>query len=187
MTELRRSDRREENGCNYYGLDFQVTTRDTLDLNGDGIADFIDAGNFHPTTNRNWRVYLGSPNAGGTGVWGFSAGVNWSAPLGAIGKIGYDLEILGNPGTTSVVELRDWNGDGLPDLIESWPGNCATEGQQVQWKVWYNTGTGFEANARVKNAPVGAISFTRASWNDEPGPLELGTFDVNGDGLADYV
>ena len=159
--------------CNVRAASDTVVRMTTMDLTGDGIADFVDA----RTTP--WRVYRGAPDvtglAGITG-WGFAPAEDWSAPLGLTQVTLTDLAMNDWRGSGVVQDLFDMTGDGLADLVRT---DAPTH--SARWRVWPNTGHGF-GEPRTLTGPTNLISFTSRHNN-----LLLGTFDVNGDGLPDAV
>ena len=106
-----------------------VTVHDTVDINGDGIPDWVNAG------QAPWQVYLGyapTPSASG----GFDAPRTWNSPALTAVHAGALAHFLGWDGTGDYLDLVDMNADGLPDLVY-----LPTTGEgSVPWTVWYNTG-----------------------------------------------
>src|SRR5262249_12655691 len=102
-----------ESGSWGQSLTTQWTRFETLDIDGDGIADFLDAS--LPT----WKIYFGAPNATASG-WGFSTTpVLWTMPSAGTHWSATDATLDGHAGTADYVELRDMNGDGLIDLVRA--------------------------------------------------------------------
>jgi RHS repeat-associated protein len=154
------------------------TERLTVDLTGDGLPDFIDS----RTTP--WQVYPGTPHSpySPNNGWGFDRPRAWAAPLPLVQESQSGVEI-GNPGSNNdwhgsavVQDLIDMNGDGRLDLVRT-PG----AGGSGLWRVWLNNGSGFDA----EQAYVG-FSNVLAFNSDDNGQI-VGTFDVNGDSLPDWV
>lgn len=146
--------------CNQNG--WSCTRTDTLDLNGDGIPDHVDAAN--PTA---WVVHLGR----GVPQWGFGPAISWPAPN--------QRYIRRAKSGASYQDLVDMNGDGLPDLvITGAPGQAPPH----HWQVHINTGSGFEAAPLpVWPAPVGSLGARRSEGTTHA------LIDFNGDGLPDVV
>jgi RHS repeat-associated protein len=148
------------------------THKETIDLTGDGIPDFVDA------TSTPWKVYPGSlsvdcPDLGT--MPGFSTtAITWAAPsmyLGAIDRLSGDA--------LTRKRLADMNADGKPDLV------IAPE--TGEWQVWINNGSGFSYAPDLHYAGLAdfwanAISFAWSEW-----VTRLDLFDFNGDGLPDLV
>lgn len=144
------------------GTGWACTRADTLDLNGDGIPDHVDAAN-----PDNWVVHPGR----GLPQWGFGNPISWPGP-----SVRY-LRRSRNGDTYQ--DLVDMNGDGLPDLVSSGaPGQNAP----FNWSVYLNTGAGFETTPLPAwPAPVGTIA------DHVFGGTAQTLIDFNGDGLPDVV
>jgi len=151
--------------------------RDTVDLNGDGVPDFIDA------SATPWVVYLGQlqPNPSGT-LGGFTTGVVWAAP---VPYLRVDTgQTLGNStldwNSRAVQDLIDMNGDGLPDLVVA---------STTTWQIYFNTGKGILSTALSVAAPGSLV--LESSWGHTVGgPYSFtpnALMDMNGDGLPDLV
>jgi hypothetical protein len=99
------------------------TWRDTFDINGDGVADYVIAENVP------WIVHLGRKSGAS---WGFdSTGIPWAAPYDGIRRTWQnDRDVI------------DMTGDGLPDYVVSGVENGV-------WLVYRNTGSGFETEERI--------------------------------------
>jgi RHS repeat-associated protein len=143
----------------------QWTDRATLDINGDGIADYVDA------AGSVWDVYYGT-HTGFDPVrvpWG-AAGVSLRKreTRANYWQLGYQH------GTIETRGLFDVNGDGLPDLVQT------TDINDPWWDVWVNTGSGFTASERFQ-ARYGVIAF------ESEGIPVIRTLDINGDSLPDQV
>jgi hypothetical protein len=163
----------------------------TMDLTGDGLPDFIDA-RVTP-----WLVYPGTAHSA-SGGWGFGAAITWDGmPSNARPQVIVDHQI-GNPGsdnnwigTATRHDLLDMTGDGRPDLVVGEGGDDGGGSSILDplapatWTVYPNTGTGF-GSPYAFDAPFKNTSFTSANGTTYNG-LVYGTFDVNGDGLADGV
>jgi RHS repeat-associated protein len=157
-----------------------------LDMNGDGIPDFVDA------RNTPWTVYLGTPSSAGGG-WGFDAGHTWTG-AGSYPALAQRVQINvvnGWVGNRVVEDLIDMNGDGRPDLVQV---QAAYSGQAdaadptpgaIPYDVWINTGAGFRS-AETFYGTFRGLSFV-ATGNDPQNGMVYGTFDMNGDGLPDQV
>ncbi|RPI74091.1 MAG: hypothetical protein EHM45_19690, partial [Desulfobacteraceae bacterium] len=139
---------------------------DLLDVNGDGLPDRVikDKGRLIVKLN--------------TGK-GFTAENSWSLPG--------DNRLLqaswrsGDGNTYTVADLVDMNGDGLPDRITF---------SDVNIKIYFNYGNGFETNAALWAFPKDVFKYSRVSKTDNEKKFsstmqEL--MDFNGDGLPDIV
>lgn len=144
------------------GNGWQCTRRDTFDLTGDGIPDFVDA-----ASPNSWVVYPGR----GVPQWGFGPGVAWPAPSAA--------HIRRSHQGHAYQDVVDLNGDGLLDLVKA---GAPGQSPPHAWQVYLNTGSGFEPTPLPQfPAPVGML-VRRAN-----GGLGHELIDFNGDGLPDVV
>ena len=155
---------------------------DTLDINGDGIPDWIDSSTWTASTPY-WKVYLGYVTATGGGFQ--TTPLSWSAPLNDLRHVYTGTNIggggfRGGDGSVTLRDLVDLNGDGLPDLVQT-----PDVGQSGPWTVWMNTGSGFEAVPRLVPAAFPMLRWTRN--HDFLYDEVLGLYDMNGDGLPDLV
>ncbi|MFN8628237.1 MAG: toxin TcdB middle/N-terminal domain-containing protein [Candidatus Binatia bacterium] len=157
-----------ESGIDHTGA--TVTPYDTLDINGDGLPDFVygDA--------PNWHVYFGYVISHGGG---FGAQTDWLGAGGILRKSQFASSFMGWSDGVSLdtIELLDINGDGLPDRVLA-----GTSEGPATWAVFYNTGSGFGAATNFP-AHVGPM---RATANNI-GLQFLGFTDINGDGLPDQI
>jgi RHS repeat-associated protein len=143
--------------------------RDTIDLTGDGIVDYVIAG----TTS--WTVFPGrapSPNNG----WGFGPPMSWNAPKPFLRRSESVTDFLGWDGTGSADtdDLVDMNADGRPDFVS----RALPQGLIV----WFNTGSGFSSTPVSFGGAFSVLRFTTAF-----GLTVLGLNDMNGDGLPDQI
>ncbi|NHM06668.1 T9SS type A sorting domain-containing protein [Flavobacterium sp. CYK-4] len=154
-----------------------------IDMNGDGKPDFVDTENqatestsdvFVNGSQKYWKVYL---NTGS----GFSpTATQWNIP--AVSdfyefRLSYDYHVV-----------IDINGDDLPDFVDT--ENQSTEqtsdvflnGGQKYWKVYLNTGSGFNPTATQWNIPVVSDFYEfRLSYDDHV------VIDLNGDKKPDFI
>lgn len=142
--------------------------RATLDITGDGVADFIDARQVP------WIVYKGFKHQTGGG---FSAGVSWASAHEGVQALGVETSPTG---TTVIHDLIDMNGDGRVDSV-------LRGGTGATYWIWYaNTGTGFAVDTpqRFNTAGMGGLEL---SLTEDNNGMRWGTFDINGDGFPDHV
>lgn len=138
--------------------------QDTLDLNGDGLPDYVVADSYGSVGNYYWKVYLNN----GTGIE--SDNIEWSAPDG------YEDDIRDVNSSGDITrDVLDINGDGLPDLVVKLSGD--------DWGVYFNNGDGFDLDKFDWDNYDDKLSI-RVFDNDD---TISDTLDINGDGLPDYV
>ncbi|MDX2361141.1 MAG: VCBS repeat-containing protein, partial [Crocinitomicaceae bacterium] len=143
----------------------------TMDINGDGLPDMVDTyfNTVYGTAGNNyWEVYL---NTGS----GFAPTVTqWSTPFG------YE-HTAGNNSTWKWTTM-DMNGDGLPDLVDTYFNTVYGTPGNNYWEVYLNTGSGFSSTATQWSTPFGyeATAGNNSTW-------KYTTMDINGDGLPDMV
>ncbi|MBI3785097.1 MAG: VCBS repeat-containing protein [Deltaproteobacteria bacterium] len=142
----------------------------TFDINGDSLPDFVlsQHASSGPYSGA-WTVVL---NTGRD----INRDEEW--PLPAAGSWRYIRKNQGDPVDT-VRDLFDVNGDGLPDLVDT---SGWTAGHK-KWQVFLNRGAGFTQTAIEWDAPADRIRNSSAGG----GRITADTFDVDGDGLVDYV
>lgn len=172
---------------------WSTTDRDTFDINGDGIPDFVDASQ----SSSYWVVYLGDPpQTDFTGA--FDAPVHWQVPAVPPGASYWGIrttqttnvsQFPDDPSnaarivsTFTHVDVIDMNGDGLPDLVVA---NSNT------WQVYFNDGVhGFAADPVSIPAPAPQIrlqvELTLSGYGYDGG-VQQDLIDFNGDGLPDVV
>lgn len=137
------------------------TLTETVDINGDGIPDWVDA------REQPWEVYLGERPSGSQG-WRFSTLLQVPAQAKENGRIITALRV--SDGSDDWLELLDWNGDGLVDQVNARAG-----------RVHLGTGSGFDPLGERVAFPSQRLGRNKDSRTSE------GLFDVNGDGLLDLV
>jgi len=126
-----------------------------VDINGDGLPDIVQSYSSSPSSGASKKVWI---NTGS----GFVLNSSWSIPVVIIAGI-YDQG----------VRFVDINGDGLPDIVQSYSPNTST------YKgVWMNTGSGFVSDSSWSILP---------HITDRGGDAGVRLFDINGDGLPDLV
>ena len=156
-----------------------TTYQDLVDMNADGLPDLVVSGTPGQQSPFNWLVYLNT--GAGFEAQPLSA---WPAPVGTIG------EHVSN-GTGQA--LVDFNGDGLPDIVRSgYPGAGAWTDPRCQQsatayasclEVYFNTGQGFGA----MEPPIPVPQGFGVQELGENGNVVQDIFDVNGDGLPDWI
>jgi RHS repeat-associated protein len=145
-------------------------TGDTVDLTGDGIPDFVLTTSWTPQ-NRIWRVFPGSADPQDMG---FGHPINWPAPFADVRWSKGGLHYIGWDGSGDLRDLVDVNGDALPDVVSA---------ETTPWRVWYNTGNGFESGA---GTPF-ETTWPLLRFTTEGGMQVAGFADINGDGLPDQI
>lgn len=169
------------NDCNLPGPGNTCTMRDTFDITGDGIPDYVIA------TGTPWTVYPGyrvAPGGTGTPVGGFAAAVSWPAPHTYVRRDQKTDDMFGNFNTRTLQDTVDVNADGRPDLIVA-PGGTGTA--PFSWQVYVNTGAGFTTT------PLPYFKAPSQYISDQGGVADLGgavtkqMVDMDGDGLLDYL
>jgi len=157
----------QESGCAFAHY---CTIRDTFDITGDGVADYVVA----VDSEDDWIVYPGQMSAGGN--WGFgdlsvphsSRHIDWPAPYQRIRQTKAEWESGPQFAQRDVIDLT---GDGLPDFL-------LTDLESGYWHVYRNTGTGFEAAPEKFAVPDAEVDHTGR---------DIVLSDFNGDGLADLL
>lgn len=153
------------------------TYRDTIDVNGDGLPDLVEA------SDGQWTVWI---NYG----LGFEADPlpYFPAPVGSISHT-----TVGNNAVTKHM-LADFDGDGLVDLLRhvnaGSPPYCPSpsNGGQTTHRhdcllLYRNTGQGFATEPEAVPLPFWASGLTIQNGGEVIADL----LDVNGDGLPDWV
>ncbi len=150
-----------------------VTKKETVDLTGDGVVDFVDATqSTWEANNGKWLVYPGRCTSATTCSFTTPA-IPWDAPGPYLGE-----EAPGETQSETWKMLIDVNGDGLVDVLHK---------VLASWSVWLNRGPAekrFEAVVFLTHAagPIAQQSKEGGVWN-----ATRSWFDVNGDGLPDEV
>jgi RHS repeat-associated protein len=163
---------------------------DLVDIDGDGLPDRI----VYDFTNS----YFVQKNLGmqinGNGLFGprrafGPVGSSASSVLSATNPVPGSDDTWGAINTLHA-RLRDINGDGLPDRVCDYWETYATNGTPyTNYDVMLNAGTGFVAMAAwpVSDGPAAAGTDLNLYQCVESGGVDVGFFDINGDGLPDRV
>ncbi len=135
------------------------TTRDLLDLTGDGLPDRIDS-----SGGSAWTVVPNGGISGGQGSW--LSSLSWPDPAAS-----WIVFTTGAGDDTAL--LQDINSDGLLDRVYH---------NGTSWRVAFNFGGGFDTSTEqnLLNAPA---SLSLASGSCKTSHL----IDINGDGFVDHV
>ncbi len=169
--EVLSEDMDEPSGTNY-GL---------LDMNSDGKPDLIDMednatdSTWQNGTQRFWKIYLNTGTA-------FSANAqDWNVPIVEVSSENMDEISALN------YAILDFNGDHLPDLIDTEDNNTDStwqNGAQRYWKVYLSNGSSFATTAVNWNVPdVENLSEDM----DQVFGTSYSVIDLDGDGRIDLV
>jgi RHS repeat-associated protein len=142
--------------------------QDLLDVNGDGLLDFVQPPPFGGSGP--WKIWLNTGSAFETGT-----GTSFPAPFPFLRYTTVD--------GTQVLGVYDMNGDGLPDQVVS------VNPTPNSWTVYLNSGHGI-ANYEVWTAPdVCTHTGIRDTLDHVHNPFDVARdlLDINGDGLPDLV
>lgn len=159
----------------------QGTNYTVMDFNGDGLPDLIDAQNQATGVSWNdgsfsyWKVYLNNGD-------GFnSTAQNWTLPYLENSFAAEDQV------QSTGYAVMDFDGDGRPDLIDAQDhttAQCWFDGSFPYWKVYLNTGTGF--NSVAENWTIPTLESSLA-FQDQVQSDNYTVMDFNGDGLPDLI
>ncbi|MEO5646265.1 MAG: SpvB/TcaC N-terminal domain-containing protein [Candidatus Paceibacterota bacterium] len=182
----------------YFGssVDNLSGTNVILDVNGDGLPDWIETGGYSASSTENYVLWLN------TGA-GWVRSTTWALPVhtvtpptGAFPEQGVRLGssyIICDYGSGSyncavrVNALADVNGDGLPDFVETYNNLSGSTVSFSEYNdVWLNNG---------KNGWIQKTSWYMPQYYGYGTPIRLGNdgvysvqlSDVNNDGLLDFV
>ncbi|WP_343785919.1 T9SS type A sorting domain-containing protein [Wandonia haliotis] len=159
------------------------TNYSLIDMNGDGKPDLVDAqdnasgvvwltGGSVPY----WKVYLN------TGSGFSSTAQNWTIPV--VEDYAQSLDQV----NSTNYSLIDMNGDGKPDMVDAQDNASGvvwlTGGSVPYWKVYLNTGSGFNSSAESWTIPVVE---DYAQSLDQVNSTNYSLVDMNGDGKPDMV
>ncbi len=148
-------------------VDYNSTTADpgtrVADFNGDGLQDLIQ--NFRNTdASTSTQAYINNGN-------GWTLNSAWEPPL-------YFVDYLGGGNGDKGVRVTDINGDGLPDIIQSFQ----TAGGATTTVVYLNNGNGWSVDTSW-NVPLYFEDFLGGGNGDKG----VRFIDINGDGLPDIL
>ncbi len=130
-----------------------ATSGQYIDVNGDGLTDIVKS------ADGSSYVYLNN----GSG-WTLS---NWTVP------VNFSVN-----GSDNYVRMVDVNGDGLPDLVQSYALSTSSNNE-----IWINTGSGWIQDPQwVAPAPMSTYDTSTNYYDDG-----VRFVDVNGDGLVDVL
>jgi hypothetical protein len=170
------------------------TMTEVIDMNGDGLPDRVVYDKdyvYQAGRPANWKVYwnIYRDNPAQTGfsqtpqTWlNYSPWVN--------NNHGNTIRSVRTDGSGTIADLIDMNGDGLPDRVV-YDYNykySANNFQPAMWRVYFNTGKGFEQTPVLWPNP--------SPWGNANGNnirdtgiygIQTDVVDVNGDGLPDRV
>jgi len=169
----------QSNGNTYdVRVDYDVRI---ADMNGDGLPDLIQSNRANGYNNQAVWINNGS---------GFTKDINWTIPIIFSSRDAGSYPWNGNTYDNRVdydVRIADINGDGLPDLIQSYKDN-----NYNNQAVWINNGSGFTKDI---NWTIPVIFSSRDSGTYQSNGdtydvrVDYGVriIDINGDGLPDLI
>jgi Insecticide toxin TcdB middle/N-terminal region/Salmonella virulence plasmid 65kDa B protein/FG-GAP-like repeat len=139
-----------------------------MDVNGDGLVDIVQSFRRPDGTTVISGVYLNT----GSG-WTSTPSSTWTVPVYFSDT---HMALSGDIG----VRVVDVNGDGLPDIIQSYRNS---DGTIIAQNAWINTGSGWAQD----NTWISPAFF--ADLQKVGSPEDVGTrfVDMNGDGLPDII
>ncbi|MFO0665027.1 MAG: VCBS repeat-containing protein [Polyangiaceae bacterium] len=159
----------------------------TMDMDGDGKPDLVntgryvngDAATWGSDSTPSWKVYKNNGSAFD------KTATTWAVPKGDTSWTGGYYSAASDLWIT-----LDMDGDGKPDLVNTGhyvSGNASVWGTSSapSWKVYKNTGSGFELTAATWTIPVAEGSSTGGYYT---ATSDLwATVDMDGDGKPDLV
>ncbi|MCG8573638.1 MAG: T9SS type A sorting domain-containing protein [Flavobacteriales bacterium] len=143
----------------------------TVDMNGDGRPDLVDvyfnemygtAGDLY------WEVYLNT----GTGFE--TTPIEWSVP--------WAYEHFSGSVSSWNWTVMDMNGDGMPDIVDTYLADFYGSPGDYHWEVYLNEGDGFSSTVTEWDIP-GEYSVTA----NASGGSHWTTMDIDGDKRPDLV
>lgn len=150
---------------------------DLVDLNGDGLADYVDALPYDSDDSfPHWNVYWNTGSGFERNPQAFGANRSYIARLTS------DRTAYG---------LYDMNGDGLRDMVAADGGSIDSTSdwyRRQAWFVYFNNGSGFQTEPYWWQAQDGTpLPNFSALDNDSGQGRTADLVDLNGDGLPDLV
>ena len=134
-----------------------------IDINGDGLVDFVQSAKLSTTTTRT-KTYLNTGN-------GWAASTAFKMPTALMDYSEYEKGIPN-------AELVDINGDGLVDVWQA----IRFPGAVNHYNAWLNTGEGFVLSSAYK--PIDRSTNIRSTG----AVMKKGeVMDINGDGKPEHV
>jgi hypothetical protein len=162
-----------------------------VDIDGDDLPDLVStapAGNsidvYGDAADSHWKVFH---NTGG----GFDTSPStWSVPTTGASEYGYFA--VGNFSGQGTWSLVDIDGDDLPDLVSTAPAGNSIDvygsGADSHWKVFHNTGSGFDTSPSTWPVPTtGASEYGYFAVGNFSGQGTWSLVDIDGDDLPDLV
>ncbi len=171
------------------------TIADLVDMDGDGLPDRVSCDDSVSPNLYRVQKNLGMQGNGFGSRYGFgptSTGIGVATNFNPFPD-GSGYAQLNTP----YGRIRDINGDGLPDRVMSywWAQNSATGNPPyvpfTNYEVQVNSGQGFSGvtNWPVSTGPLGPNTNVNSGYYYcvESGTVNVGFFDINGDGFPDRV
>jgi RHS repeat-associated protein len=177
---------------------FSYSVADLIDIDGDGLPDRIA----YDTNSPNGYQVQKNLGMQANGSGSFGSRYYFGPTSTGSGQVATNTNPFPDGSgyaqlNTPYGRIRDINGDGLPDRVEDywWALNSVPSGQPpyvpyTNYEVQINTGQGFSsvANWPVSTGPLGATNVNSTYYYCvESGGVNVGFFDINGDGLPDRV
>ena len=186
----------EVSQINYVG-GYNYTVADLVDMDGDGLPDRVNYDSSVSPNRFTVQKNLGMQGNGFGSRYAFGPTSTGSGSVATNSNPfpdGQGYAQLNNP----YGRMRDINGDGLPDRVMDywWAMNSVSGGTTpfvpyTNYMVQLNSGLGFSGvtNWPVSTGPLGPNTNLNAGYyySVESGGINVGFFDINGDGLPDRV
>jgi hypothetical protein len=173
--------------CNGWSvIDFNNDNKPDLVVTSEGTGTFKDC--FGLPNNQYWKVYLNN------GAGFNTTPINWTLPSGGYTSSGHNYGYFATSGDpyygnlSNGWSLSDLNNDHLIDLVVTTIGdgtyaNCFGVGSSPYWKVYYNTGNGFNTNAVNWTLPAGGYLSSGHLYGYNM-LANTGSYDVNSNGWS---
>lgn len=163
--------------CDDGGL-YSWTQTALIDMNGDGLPDYVDAGT---DGDGDWSVYYQLVDP-------VTLAHSWSTSPVVYTGLPEVLNLFHTSSglTRQYVRLTDLDGDGLQDVIDTRDAGACTTGT-ANWHVYYGNGDGFDPP--VTEAAIDPQVEIRSSDISGSGSVGISRtlVDVDGDGFLDYL